>query len=91
MHTHSAVVEVTLKGWICLIDRKTGKPDKESGRPRFVRQGQVAVGRLELAAPVCVETFKDHPAMGRFTLRDEGKTIGIGKVLKLRDGEHADE
>jgi hypothetical protein len=38
MHVHSAVVEVTVKGWVCLIDRKTGKPDKEAGRPRFVRQ-----------------------------------------------------
>ena len=32
----------------------------------------MAVGRLELAFPVCLETFKDHPHMGRFTLRDEG-------------------
>lgn len=24
----------------------------------------------------CVQTFKDVPQLGRFTLRDEGKTIG---------------
>lgn len=87
MHVHSAVVEVTVKGWVCLIDRKTGKPDKEAGRPRFVRQGQVAVARLELANPICVEEFKDHPQMSRFTLRSEGTTIAIGKVLRLRDGD----
>jgi translation elongation factor EF-1alpha len=28
-------------------------------------------------------TNTDLPAMGRFTLRDEGRTIAIGKVTKL--------
>lgn len=32
---------------------------------------------------ICMETFKDFPQMGRFTLRDEGKTIAIGKILKV--------
>lgn len=27
--------------------------------------------------------FSDHPQLGRFTLRDEGKTIAIGKITKL--------
>ena len=74
--------------------------------PFHTPQGQIAVGRLELSSPVCLEVFKDHPQMGRFTLRDEGnpmpinknqssphhragKTVGIGKVLKLRDGEES--
>jgi peptide chain release factor subunit 3 len=30
-----------------------------------------------------MEAFKVFPQMGRFTLRDEGKTIAIGKVLKV--------
>ncbi|KAG5219416.1 translation termination factor GTPase [Salix suchowensis] len=30
--------------------------------------------------PVCVERFADYPQLGRFTLRDEGRTIAIGKV-----------
>ncbi|OMH82555.1 Eukaryotic peptide chain release factor GTP-binding subunit [Zancudomyces culisetae] len=32
---------------------------------------------------ICVERFKDYPQLGRFTLRDEGKTIAIGKIIKL--------
>ena len=27
--------------------------------------------------------FSDFPQLGRFTLRDEGKTVAIGKVMKL--------
>ena len=30
-----------------------------------------------------MEPFKDFPQMGRFTLRDEGKTIAMGKVLRV--------
>ena len=30
-----------------------------------------------------MEPFKEFPQMGRFTLRDEGRTIAIGKVLKV--------
>ena len=38
LHIHSATEEVVLKQLICHIDKKTGKPDKEKGRPRFVKQ-----------------------------------------------------
>lgn len=36
---------------------------------------------------VCCETFESCPQLGRFTLRDEGKTIGIGKILEMLDSE----
>jgi peptide chain release factor subunit 3 len=41
---------------------------------------------IETTAPVCVERFTDYPQLGRFTLRDEGRTIAIGKVTKLIEG-----
>lgn len=52
--------------------------------PKFVKQDQVALMRLEcIGGMVCMEPFKKFPQMGRFTLRDEGKTIAIGKVLRV--------
>jgi peptide chain release factor subunit 3 len=51
--------------------------------------GQRIVALIETTEPVCVERFTDYPQLGRFTLRDEGKTIAIGKVTKLVD--RADE
>jgi peptide chain release factor subunit 3 len=45
--------------------------------------GQKIIALIEAAAPVCIERFADHPQLGRFTIRDEGKTIAIGKVTKL--------
>ena len=30
-----------------------------------------------------MEKFADFPQMGRITLRDEGRTVAIGKVMKI--------
>jgi peptide chain release factor subunit 3 len=38
---------------------------------------------IETSAPICIERFEDYKMLGRFTLRDEGKTVAIGKVVKL--------
>ena len=55
------------------MDKKTG--EKSKTRPRFIKQDQIAIVRFEAHHPICMETFKDHPQLGRFTLRDEGKQI----------------
>ena len=39
--------------------------------------------RIECAEPFCIDLYEKFPQMGRFTLRDEGKTIAMGKVKKL--------
>ncbi|KAG5722096.1 hypothetical protein E4T56_gene693, partial [Termitomyces sp. T112] len=57
--------------------RKSRKP------PQFAKKGQKVVALVETTAPVCVERFVDYPQLGRFTLRDEGRTIAIGKITKL--------
>lgn len=54
-----------------MVDKKTG--EKSKTRPRFVKQDQVCIARFRAVGVICVETFKDFPQMGRFTLRDEGK------------------
>uniref|UniRef100_G3NKR5 G1 to S phase transition 1 n=1 Tax=Gasterosteus aculeatus aculeatus TaxID=481459 RepID=G3NKR5_GASAC len=81
LHIHTCIEEVQISALICLVDKKSG--EKSKTRPRFVKQDQVCIARLRAAGVICLETFKDFPQMGRFTLRDEGKTIAIGKVLKL--------
>jgi peptide chain release factor subunit 3 len=44
-----------------------------------------------MAGTICIERFKDFPQLGRFTLRDEGRTIAIGKVEKLKGQPKADK
>lgn len=82
LHIHSTVKEVRLRTIICRIDKKTN--EKTDIRPRFIRQDDAAVVRFEvIGGPICLETFDDFPQMGRFTLRDEGKTVAVGKVVVI--------
>ncbi len=37
-----------------------------------------------MRVPIPLEKNEVLPQMGRFTLRDEGKTIAVGKVLKYK-------
>jgi len=79
-HLHTAEEEVTVVDLLTIEDRKTGEVKK---RPRFARQGNVITCRMRTAREVCCEAFKDVPQLGRLTLRDEGKTIAIGKILAV--------
>ncbi|KAF9426199.1 translation termination factor GTPase eRF3 [Podila epigama] len=81
LHIHNAIEEITLSAMIHLIDKKTGRKSKKP--PQFLKKGQQGIVMIETSGPICLETFADAPRLGRFTLRDEGKTIAIGKVTKL--------
>ncbi|KAL7979167.1 hypothetical protein Chor_015191 [Crotalus horridus] len=71
LHIHTCIEEVEITALICLVDKKSG--EKSKTRPRFVKQDQVCIARLRTAGTICLETFKDFPQMGRFTLRDEAQ------------------
>jgi peptide chain release factor subunit 3 len=53
-----------------MLDKKTGKKSKNA--PKFVRQGDACIARLECQQPICLETYEEYQQLGRFTLRDEG-------------------
>ncbi|KAL7677798.1 hypothetical protein ACOME3_004032 [Neoechinorhynchus agilis] len=81
MHLHAGVYEVQLKAIIKTLGKKP--TDRGQIRPRFIKQDSNAIVRLEVTDVACMETFQKYPQMGRFTLRDEAKTVAIGKILKI--------
>lgn len=81
MHIHCAVEEVSIKALLCLIDKKTA--EKSITRPRYIKEGQTAIVRIACSGIICLEPFKTFNQLGRLTLRDEDKTVAIGKVLKV--------
>ena len=81
MHAHSLVEEITIIKFLFLLDPKTG--EKTQAKPKFAKQGQTLIVDIQCAGPVCLETFETHQQLGRFNLRDEGKTIAIGRILRL--------
>ncbi|TKX24766.1 eukaryotic peptide chain release factor GTP-binding subunit [Elsinoe australis] len=84
MHVHSATEEVTFTALLHKLEKGTGRKSKKA--PGFATKGMSIIARLEVtggAGSVCVERFEDYPQLGRFTLRDQGQTIAIGKITKL--------
>ena len=83
LHVHASNEECSIGQLTALVDRKSGAKSKKP--PMFVKSGAIITCIIELGEPVCIEEFDKCPQLGRFTLRDEGKTIGIGKCLKIME------
>eukprot|EP00850_Spirogloea_muscicola_P008621 SM000046S16402 [mRNA] locus=s46:447826:452815:+ [translate_table: standard] len=83
LHVHAVVEECEIIDLLQQIDPKTKKPMKK--KPLFVKSNAVIMARIQTNGTICIEEFKDFPQLGRFTLRDEGKTVAIGKVMQLID------
>jgi len=79
LHAGSAVEEVKVVKLLDLLDAKTGLSIQKL--PTFVKEKAVVIVHFSLSKPICCEKFDDYAQLGRFTLRDEGKTIAFGKIL----------
>jgi len=81
MHIHTAVEECNIIVLLEQLDKRTGATIKK--KPNFVANGHLVRCIIECAQPINLELFSDVPQLGRFTLRDEGRTIAVGKVTAL--------
>ncbi|KAF4991394.1 hypothetical protein FGRMN_7853 [Fusarium graminum] len=84
LHVHSAIEEVTFAALLHKLQKGTNRKSKNP--PTHAKRGDSIIARMQViggAGAVCVEKFEDYPQMGRFTLRDQGQTIAIGKITKL--------
>jgi peptide chain release factor subunit 3 len=86
LHIHSAQEEASFHKLFAKIDRKTNEIVETD--PACVKAGDVVIARIELTRPIVVETHKEFDKLGRFMLRDDGKTIAIGVVTKLYESTH---
>ncbi|CCH58220.1 hypothetical protein TBLA_0A04250 [Henningerozyma blattae CBS 6284] len=80
MHVHTAIEEVTITRLLHKLEKGTNRKSKKP--PAFAKKGMKIIALLETEEPVCIETYEDYPQLGRFTLRDQGTTIAIGKIVK---------
>jgi len=81
IHVHVAIEEceiLKLYESMSMTDRK-----KKEKMPRFVRENSVVTCSISLARPTALDVFTGTAQLGRFTLRDEGRTIAIGKITEL--------
>jgi sulfate adenylyltransferase subunit 1 (EFTu-like GTPase family) len=65
------------------LDLSTNTMEVKDG-PKYVKSFQSCRVRITTKIPLAMEKFEVLPQLGRFTLRDEGRTIGVGKILKYK-------
>jgi sulfate adenylyltransferase subunit 1 (EFTu-like GTPase family) len=84
MHIHTYADEINIKEikWALEKEKDTGELVKKEA-PKFTRSFAKCLVRISTKTPIPVEKVTDCPSLGRFTLRDEGKTIGIGRIMRF--------
>nr|XP_010917147.1 eukaryotic peptide chain release factor GTP-binding subunit ERF3A isoform X2 [Elaeis guineensis] len=87
LHIHAIVEECEIVDLIEEIDTKKKNTDPKKKKPKrkplFVKNGAVVVCCIQVNNLICIENFPDFAQLGRFTLRTEGKTVAVGKVVAL--------
>lgn len=84
LHIHTLTEEVKVVDLICKVNPKNNEKVRfMKGKPKFLQEGDLAFVRFQTSGNICIENFKEFDRMGRLTLRDEGKTIAMGTVVKI--------
>ena len=81
LHAHTVQQATTIVEIIQKIDPRTGQVVED--HPKSIKTGDAALVRLKPLQPICIEVYKDFPEMGRFALRDSGRTIAAGIVKEI--------
>jgi len=82
VHVHTASVASRIIEIKAKLDPRTGKVVEEN--PQFLKMGDAAIVRFKPIKPLVIEKYSEFPPLGRFAMRDMGKTIGIGLVIDLK-------
>ena len=82
-HIHTAMDE-------CMIEQvnfEVNLATRKTKKVNFAKIGSNVNVEISVRQGICMEIYKTLPYFGRFTLRDEGRTIAIGKVTKILEGK----
>ncbi len=80
-HVHTAQVSCRFAELQKKIDPRTGAVIEEN--PSYIKRGDSAIVKIVPTQPLCIEKYQEFPPLGRFAVRDMGKTIAAGIVLDV--------
>jgi elongation factor 1-alpha len=75
---HTAHIACKFAELLQKIDKRNGKVMEEA--PKMVKKGDAVMATLVPSKPLCVETFKEYPPLGRFAVRDMRQTVAVGVI-----------
>merc|ERR1712017_13717 len=67
------------------MDKRSGK--KLEDNPKFLKNGEAGLVELTPSKPMCVESFKAYPPLGRFAVRDMRQTVAVGVIKSVEKKE----
>jgi peptide chain release factor subunit 3 len=85
MHCHTFADDCVIKDILQAIEfdeKAQGLVTKMA--PKFTKSFAKCHVRITTKYPIALEKYETIASLGRFTLRDEGKTIAIGRVTKYK-------
>ena len=85
IHAHTASIAAKITEIVAKLDPRTGKEVEKN--PQFIKAGDSAIVKFQPIKPMVVEKFSDFPQLGRFAMRDMGKTVGIGVIIDVVPAE----
>ena len=77
---HTAHIACKFEKLLTKMDKRTGK--KTGDNPKVIKNGDAAIVNMIPTKPMCVESYKSFPPLGRFAVRDMRQTVAVGVVKK---------
>ncbi len=84
IHAHTAQVAAKFMELNKKLDQKTGAVIEDS--PKFIKRNESAIIKLQPIKKMCLEKYENFAEMGRFAVRDMGRTVAVGIVKDLETG-----
>ena len=80
IHMHNVDEPVNITRLINILS-KTGEVERK--KPRCITRERSAVVQITCHRKICLEEFANYRQLGRFTLRDRGKTLAAGIITQI--------
>ncbi|MHA1689554.1 MAG: translation elongation factor EF-1 subunit alpha [Promethearchaeota archaeon] len=81
IHAHTAQVAAKFVELVKKLDQKTGAVIEDN--PKFLKRNESAIVKFKPIKKLCIEKYEVIPEMGRFAVRDMGRTVAVGIVKDI--------
>jgi elongation factor 1-alpha len=82
-HCHTTTIACTFEELINKLDPRSGEVIE--GKPVFLKTGDVGTVRVRPTRPMVIERIEKTPHLGRFAIRDLGKTVAVGVCIDIEE------
>lgn len=84
LHLHTISMDCLVKDLMEATEMSPGNIPVTRKTPSFVRSFAKVTVRIQCKFPVACDKYDVLPQLGRFTLRDEGRTIAVGRITRYK-------